>query len=159
MKIENKKGKTPAQTIISNTELILPAMSNLMNNLQGGQMMHFMDIAGALTCRKHAGCEVATVSVDRIEFKYPVKVGDVITITSKLIWVGRTSMKVKITVFSENLKSGETKLTNTAYFVFVALDENIHPVEVPKLLPQTKEEQEIFDFEQNLYEKLKLKNK
>lgn len=143
--------KTPEQTIVVKTELVLPAMANLMNNLQGGQMMHFMDIAGALTCRKHSRCEVATVAVDKIEFRHPVRVGEVITITSKLIWVGRTSMKVKINVISENLKSGETKMTNTAFFTYVALDDNSHPVLVPRLCPQTKDEQEEFDREQQAH--------
>lgn len=120
---ENSKmeSKTPEQTVVITMELILPAMANLMNNLQGGQMMHFMDIAGALTCRRHSGCEVATVTVDKIEFRYPVKVGEVVTITSKLICVGRTSMRVKICAASENLKSGTARLTNTAFFTYVAL--------------------------------------
>lgn len=150
--------KTPEQTIIVKTELIFPAMANLMNNLQGGQMMHFMDIAGALTCRKHSGFEVATVAVDKIEFRYPVKVGEVITITSKLIWVGKSSMKVKINVVSENLKSGETRTTNTAFFTYVALDDNARPVSIPRLCPQTQEEQEAFDREQRAYEKQKAMN-
>ena len=155
MNIDSNSSKTSEQSVVITTELILPAMANLMNNLQGGQMMHFMDIAGALTCRKHAGCEVATVAVEKIEFRYPVRVGEVITITSKLIWVGKTSMKVKITAVSENLKSGETKLTNTAYFTYVALDDNARPVPVPRLCPQTKEEQESFDCEEQLHGKQK----
>jgi len=150
-----KDAKTPEQTIVIKTELILPSMANLMNNLQGGQMMHFMDIAGALTCRRHSGYEVATVSVDKIEFKDSVKVGEVVTITSKLIWVGRSSMKVKIDAVSENLKSGKSRLTNTAYFTFVALDDFARPVCVPRLLPQTKEEIEIFNREQAEYERKK----
>lgn len=147
--------KTPEQTVVVTTELILPSMANFMNNLQGGQLMHFMDITGALTCRKHSGYEVATVAVDKIEFRYPVKVGEVVTITSKLIWVGKTSMKVKINVVSENLKSGETKTTNIAFFSYVALDDTGHPVLVPRLCPQTKEEQEVFDREQRAYEERK----
>ncbi len=150
--------KTPEQTIVIKTELILPAMANLMNSLQGGQMMHFMDIAGALTCRKHAGYEVATVAVDKIEFRHPVQVGEVITITSKLIWVGRTSMKVKINAVSENLKSGETKMTNTAFFTYVALDDNGHPVSVPRLCPQTEEEKNAFNSEQRAYDAQKVTN-
>ena len=150
-------GKTPEETVVITTELVLPAMANLMGNLQGGQMMHYMDIAGALTCRKHAGCEVATVTVDKIEFKFPVKVGEVITVTSKLIWVGRTSMKVKISVVSENLRLGLTRLTNTAFFTYVALDDDAHPVEVPRLLPETGEEREDFDREQRAYEAMKEK--
>ncbi len=145
--------RTPDESVVIKTELILPAMANLRNNLQGGQMMHFMDIAGALTCRRHSGCEVATVRVDSIEFQYPVKVGEIVTITSKLVWVGRTSMKVKIRAVSEDHKIRTCKLTNVAYFTYVALDEEGHPVEVPRLLPQTEEEKADFEREQREYEK------
>lgn len=147
--------KTPDQSVVITTELIFPSMANLMNNLQGGQMMHFMDITGALTCRKHSGCEVATVAVDKIDFRYPVRVGEVITLTSKMIWVGRSSMKVKITVISENLKSGESRQTNTAYFTYVALDDKSRPVAVARLCPQTKEEQDEFDREQEAHDRLR----
>ena len=150
-----KGSKMPEETVVVTTELILPAMANLMNNLQGGQMMHYMDIAGALTCRRHAGCEVATVSVEKIEFKYPVKVGEVITIMSKLIWVGKSSMKVKIEVISEDLKTGRTRITNTAFFTYVALDDDFRPVQVPRLSPQTEEEQEAYDREQRAHEEKK----
>jgi acyl-CoA hydrolase len=146
------QSKTPEQTVVIKTELVLPSMANLMNNLQGGQMMHFMDIAGALSCRRHAGCEVATVAVEKIEFRYPVKVGEVIILTSKLTWVGRSSMKVKISVISENLKLGETKLTNVAYFTYVALGDDGRPVTVPRLSPETQEEQDAFDCEQRSHE-------
>lgn len=151
---ENKslqKSMTPKQTVVIKTELILPAMTNLMNNLQGGQMMHFMDIAGALTCRRHAGSEVATVTVDKIEFKYPVKIGEIVTITSKLIWVGRTSMKVKICAVSEYVKKGTSRVTNTAFFIYVALDENGNPIPVPRLCPEMEEEKADFVREQQNY--------
>lgn len=150
-----KRSKTPGETVVITTELILPSMANLMNNLQGGQMMKFMDIVGALTCRKHAGCEVATVSVEKIEFKYPVRVGEVVTIKAKLVWVGKSSMKVRIEAVSENLRSGVTRLTNTAFFTYVALDDNCRPVPVPRLCPQTDEERAVFDSEQRAYEEQK----
>lgn len=139
------------------TELVLPAQANLLGNLLGGQLMHFMDIAGALTCRRHSGCEVATVAVDKLEFKHPVKVGEVITITSKLIWVGKTSMKVKIEVAAEDTKTHCSKITNTAFMTFVALGDDCSPVTVPPLLPQTDNEKANFDREQTRYMKMKQK--
>ena len=150
-------GRTPSESMAIMTELILPAQANLLGNLQGGQLMHYMDIAGALTCRRHSGHEVATVTVDRIEFRYPIHVGEVVTVTSKLVWVGRTSMKVRIVVGTEDFKTHQSKLTNTAYFTFVALDETDRPVMVPPLLPQTEQEKKDFEHEQEKYEARKHK--
>lgn len=146
-----QNGRKPEDSVTVMTELVLPNQTNFLGNLLGGQLMHFMDIAGALTCRRHSGCEVATVAVDKLEFKHPVRVGDVITITSKLIWVGRTSMKVKIDVVAEDTKLHSCLKTNTASFTFVALGEKCRPVPVVPLLPQTDEEKKAFEKEQRHY--------
>ncbi|MFT9055076.1 MAG: acyl-CoA thioesterase [Ethanoligenens sp.] len=159
--VEPKKvvqaGRTPEESVAIMTELILPAQANLLGNLQGGQLMHYMDIAGALTCRRHSGHEVATVTVDKIEFRYPIHVGEVVTVTSKLVWVGHTSMKVRIVVGTEDFKTHQSKLTNTAYFTFVALGDGDRPVTVPPLLPQTEQEKKDFAHEQAKYEARKQK--
>lgn len=150
-------GHTPRETVSVMTELVLPAQANLLGNLLGGQLMHLMDIAGALTCRRHAGTEVATVSVEGIEFKHPVHVGEIITVTSRMIWAGRTSMKVCIEVGAEDIREQTSILTNTAYFTFVALGNDGRPTPVPPLLPQTEEEKKLFAREQLLYEEKKAK--
>lgn len=150
-------GRTPEETVTVMTELVLPAQANLLGNLLGGQLMHLMDIAGALTCRRHAGSEVATITVEKIAFKEPVHVGEVITVTSRMIWAGHTSMKVRIVVGAEDVRAHTSKLTNTAYFTFVALGEDGRPTCVPPLLPQTEEEKRLFDREQKHYEARKAK--
>lgn len=144
-------GRTPQETVSIMTELVLPAQANLLGNLLGGQLMHLMDICGALTCRRHCGCEVATVSVDKIVFKHPIKVGQIITVTSNMVWVGHTSMKVRIEVGMEDMKDNTSTLTNTANFTFVALGDDGRPTEVPPLLPQTETEKAAFDKEQAHY--------
>jgi acyl-CoA hydrolase len=149
--------REPGESVVIMTELIMPAQANPLNNLMGGQMMHFMDIAGALACRRHAGHEVVTVTVERIEFRYPVRVGEVITLTAKLVWAGRTSMKVKIEVGSENIRTHTSRLTNTAFFTYVALDEDRKPIEVPRLVPRTPTEKADFEREQERYEQRKKK--
>lgn len=150
-------GRTPQETVSVMTELVLPAQANLLGNLLGGQLMHLMDIAGALTCRRHAGTEVATVSVEGIAFKQPVHVGEIITVTSRMIWAGRTSMKVRIEVGAEDIRAQTSILTNTAYFTYVALDGDGRPTPVPPLLPQTEEEKRLFMREQRRYEEKKAK--
>jgi acyl-CoA hydrolase len=149
--MSKQSGRTPQESVSIMTELVLPAQANLLGNLLGGQLMHLMDIAGALTCRRHSGCEVATVAVDKLEFKHPVKVGEIITVTSRMIWAGRSSMKVLIEVGAEDLKTHTAKLTNTASFTFVALNDDGQPTEVPPLTPQTDLEKAEFEKEQQRY--------
>jgi len=151
MQDHQKKAKTPSESVVIMTELVLPSQINLLNNLLGGQLMHWMDIAGALACKRHAGYEIATIAVDSIEFKHPVHLGGIITITAKLIWAGRTSMKTRITVSCEDVKLNTSIVTNTAYFTFVALDEQEKPTAIPALLPQTEEEKNDFACEQAQY--------
>ena len=85
--------------------------------------MYWMDIAGALVASRHSNRVVATVSIDNITFKHPVRMGEMVIIKAKLIYTGTTSMSVLVKVYAENLKSGNTILTNQAKMVFVALDE------------------------------------
>ncbi len=133
-------GKTPAASVVEMTELVLPNATNLLGNLLGGRMMHWMDIAGAMAAFRHSNRAVATIAVDCLDFKHPIHVGEIVTLKAKLIWVGRTSMEVVIRAFGENPMTGKTLLTNTAYFTFVALDENGKPTPVPVLSPESAEE-------------------
>ena len=143
--------RTPDESKVTMTELVLPAQTNPMGNLLGGQLMHLMDIAGALTCRRHSGWEVATVAVDSIEFRHPVRLGEIVTIHSRMIWVGRTSMKVRLEVGAEDTRRHISHLTTTAFYTYVALGDNGRPLPVPPLQPQTDADREAFDREQALY--------
>jgi acyl-CoA hydrolase len=144
-------GKTPEETKIFMTELVLPGMTNLLGNLLGGQMMHWMDIAGALCCMRHCNLQVATIAVEALEFRHPVRQGEMVSLMAKLIWTGRTSMKVKITALAENLATGATIVTNVAKFTFVAMDKEGCKTQVPPLLPQTDEEKADYDCEDTAY--------
>ena len=95
--------------------------------------MHWIDIAAALTASKHSGHIVATVSMDSLDFKHPVKLGEMVRLKSELLSVGNSSMKIKVTVWAENLQKGTVLKTNEATLVFVALDENERPTRVPRL--------------------------
>ncbi len=141
------KPKTPSQSEVTMSELVLPNDTNLLGNLIGGRLMYWMDIAGALVASRHSNRVVATVSIDNITFKHPVRMGEMVIIKAKLIYTGTTSMSVLVKVYAENLKSGNTILTNQAKMVFVALDEAGVPVPVPPLVPQTEEEKELYEEE------------
>ena len=115
-------------------ELVLPNDVNLLDNLKGGQLMHWIDIAAALAASKHSNCTVATVSVDKLDFKHPIRRGEMVKLHAELTEVGNTSMHIQVEVVAENLKTGAQMVTNEAHLVFVALDEQARPTRVPRLV-------------------------
>lgn len=125
--------KKVSDSIIEMTELVLPNDVNLLNNLKGGRLMHWIDIAAALTASKHSNHIVATVSMDSLDFKHPIRLGEMVKLVATLVSVGNTSMKIMVNVWAENLQTGNVVMTNEATLVFVALDGNGKPVRVPRL--------------------------
>ena len=138
--INSLEGKSPRLSQVEMTELVLPNDTNLLGNLLGGRLMHWIDIAGAMAASRHAERIVATVALDSLDFRHPVRMGELVILKAKITWTGRTSMEVSVSVFAENIKSGKTILTNKAFITFVALDESGKPVEVPPIIPETEEE-------------------
>lgn len=104
--------------------------------------MKLVDEAGALACMRHAQQRVVTVAVDRMTFRQPIRIGDLVTLAAEVSYVGRTSMEAEVQVVAENPIAGSALTTNTAYLVYVALDAEGSPVEVPGLLPETDAQQE-----------------
>lgn len=137
--------KTPSESIIEMKELVLPNDTNLLGNLLGGRLLHWMDIAGAMAAQRHSNSVVATVTIDSVDFKHPVKVGEIVTLKAKVTWVGRTSMEVIVDVTSENYLTGEVKTTNKAYITFVAVDRDGKPQEVPGLCVETFDERKEYE--------------
>jgi len=142
---QNTPGKPPAASQVEMTEMVLPNDANALGNLLGGRLMHWIDIAGAIVASRHSNRTVVTVAVDSLDFKEPIKVGELVILRGKITWSGRTSMEVAVDVYGENMKTGQRRLTNEAYLTFVALDEHGRPTPVPCVLPQTEEEQKAYD--------------
>lgn len=140
------KAKTPSESSVVMTELVIPNDTNLLGNLLGGRLMHWMDIAGAMAAQRHCNQIVATAEVDSVEFKKPVKLGEILTLKASVTWVGRTSLEVLVEVFSENYLTGDKQSTNRAYMTFVAIGADNRPTPVPPLVPETPEEK--CEFEQ-----------
>ena len=124
------EAKKISDSMVEMRELVLPNDANILGNLLGGRLLHWVDVAGAMAASRHAKSIVATVSIDSVEFKHPVKVGEMILLKARLTWVGRTSMEVLVEVCSENYLSGKQFLL-TEHITFVAVDENNKPVPVP----------------------------
>ena len=107
--------------------------------------MKLVDEAGALACMRHAQQRVVTVAIDRMTFRHPIKIGDVVVLEAEVGYVGRTSMEAEVKVFAENPVTGEKKATNIAYLVYVALDDSGNTIEVPKLLLESENEKTRFE--------------
>ncbi|HEX8377608.1 MAG TPA: acyl-CoA thioesterase [Pedobacter sp.] len=142
MSFEPKKA-SESFTIMN--ELVLPNDTNTLNNLMGGRLLHWMDIAAAISAQKHSNKIVVTASVDNVSFKKPIKLGDVITITAKVSRAFTTSMEVRLEVWAENIPSGVKAKSNEAYYTFIALDGDGKVTKVPELIPETEEEQHLFE--------------
>ena len=135
------KGKPVAVSRSEMAEVVLPAETNALGKLLGGHVMHLVDITAAMAASRHSNSYVVTASVDYIDFRNPINVGEIVILKSQVNRVFHTSMEVGVKVFSENPLTGERKHTTTAYVTFVALDQfTRQPKVVPPLIVRTSEE-------------------
>jgi acyl-CoA hydrolase len=122
-------------------EVVLPAITNPLGKLLGGHVMHLVDIAAAMAASRHSNSYVVTASVDYIDFRNPINIGEFVILKSQVNRVFHTSMEVGVKVFSENALTGERKHTTTAYVTFVAIDAATkQPKAVAPLVLKTAEE-------------------
>ncbi len=138
-------GKTVSASRTSIVQLMNPEHANNHGNVHGGWIMKLIDEAGGLACMRHAQRRVVTVAVDTLTFRKPILLGNLVTVTAELSYIGRTSMEVEVQVVAENVIHGTKVHTNTAYLVYVSLDDNGRTVPVPPLLPETDAERQRLD--------------
>jgi uncharacterized protein (TIGR00369 family) len=132
----NPKSVNHSRTTI--TELMIPSYANFGGKIHGGILLSLMDKVAYACAAKHAGTYCVTVTVDNVEFLAPVGVGELVSLTASVNYVGRTSLVVGIRVVSENIETGEVKHTNTSYFTMVAKGKDGKPQIVPPLLLENK---------------------
>lgn len=137
--------KKASESLTIMTELVLPNDTNIFGNLMGGRLMYWMDIAAALAAQKHCNAPVVTASVDNISFENPILLGNVVHIQAKVTRAFTSSMEVHMKVWGEDLKRQHKYKSNEAYYTFVALDPANKPQPVPQLVPETEEEQKLFE--------------
>jgi acyl-CoA hydrolase len=138
----SKRKKTPSESFVSMTELVLPNDTNTLNNLMGGRLMHWMDIVSAIAAQKHSNRIVVTASVDNISFKHPIQLGNVVTLRARVTRAFNSSMEVRIDVDAEDVPANRKVESNSAYFTFVAVDQSGRPIDVPEVEPETELEKE-----------------
>jgi acyl-CoA hydrolase len=122
-------------------QIIMPPHVNGMNRLFGGQLMAWIDIAAAVEARRHTGRQVITAAVDNLSFLSPAFLDETACLEARVTWTGKTSLEVRVDSFAESL-SGSKRMINRAYLVFVALDDEGKPAQVPPFEPQTDGEKE-----------------
>jgi len=125
-------------------EIVLPNDANVLGNMLGGRVMHLIDIAGALTASRHCNSYVVTASVDYLDFRFPIRVGEFIILKASVNRVFRTSMEVGVKVFSENVLTGERRHTSSAYATYVALGADRAPHPAPALILETEDDRRRF---------------
>ncbi|TFH36067.1 MAG: acyl-CoA thioesterase, partial [Anaerolineales bacterium] len=129
--LEAKPVKSSRVTL---SQLMQPEHANLRGDVHGGWIMKLVDEAGALAAMRHAQCRVVTVAIDQMMFHEPIRIGHLVMLHAELTYVGRTSMEARVEVIAEDPVTGVQSHTNTAYLVYVALDDERQPHPVPKLL-------------------------
>ncbi len=126
------------------SEIMMPQHANVLGHVFGGVILSMMDKTAAVAAIRPARGNCVTVSVDRVDFREPIHVGDLVVMHASVNYAGRTSMEVGVRVEAENLISGVRRHTNSCYVTFVAIDRNGRPVEVPKVIPETDLERRRF---------------
>lgn len=137
--------KTSADSLTIMTEMVMPNDTNALNNLMGGNLLRWMDVAGGICARRHANATCVTTSVDNVSFKSPIHLGEIVTITAKVSRAFNTSLEVHLTVHAEDNDQHRRRKCNEAYLTFVGLDTHGYKIPVPKFKPTTEEEQKHYD--------------
>jgi acyl-CoA hydrolase len=127
------------------SELMMPQHANNLGHVFGGVILSMMDKAAAIAAIRHGRRNVVTASIDRVDFREPVRVGDLVVMHASVNFVGRSSMEVGVRVEAEDLLTGNRRHTNSCYLTFVAIDKDGRPVEVPLLMPETPDEERRFN--------------
>ncbi|MBP8598639.1 MAG: acyl-CoA thioesterase [Selenomonas sp.] len=149
-----------AQNKIVISQVMMPSQTNPNGNVHGGEIMKMMDSTAYAASRKYARANVVTARVDELEFHLPILIGDLVTCTAEIVFVGHSSMEVAVNVDVEDLdQEGRPQRALTAYFTMVALDRNSRPKAVPPLILDTDEAKYAFEDGRLRYEAHKERKK
>lgn len=135
-------GKPVSSSRSQMVEVVLPNDANPLGYMLGGRVMHLIDIAGAIAGHRHAGSYLVTASVDYLDFRNPIRIGELIVLKSSVNRVFDTSMEVGVKVFSENILTRERLHTSSAYLTYVAVDDNMQRHSIPPLILETEEDRQ-----------------
>jgi acyl-CoA hydrolase len=136
-----RPSKTVKESQHESSEIMMPGHANNLGHVFGGVVLAMMDKTAAVAAIRHARCTCVTASIDRVDFREPIHLGDLVVMHASVNYVGRTSMEIGVRVEAEDLLSGKRRHTNSCYLTFVAVDADGRPVEVPDIVPESPDEQ------------------
>lgn len=138
--------KTVSRSKVEMIELVLPNDTNILGNLLGGRLMHWIDIAAALAAARHCNNVAVTASVDDLNFHHPIKLGDIVRLKAAVNRAFNTSMDIGVRVEVEEISTGDITHTNSAYLTFVSIDNDTKkPAKVPEIIPETEVEKRRYE--------------
>ncbi len=140
-----RETKLASETFATTSKIILPNDTNTLGNLMGGQLLNWMDINAAISAQRHCRRVVVTAAVNNVSFNKAIKLGDIVTIESKVSRSFGSSMEVFLDVSVENHRTGVRTYCNEAIYTFVAVDQVGQPITVPELIPETELEKERYN--------------
>jgi acyl-CoA hydrolase len=135
----------PQITTTEMTELVTPIMANLSGKMHGGELLKLLDKVALSCAMRYSSFYCVTLSVDKVVFREPVYIGEMITFVANVNYTGKTSMEIGIKVVAENLKEKSVRHTNTCYFTMIAVDDEGKPTKVPQLKIKCEEQQRRWD--------------
>tara|TARA_R110002073_G_scaffold279026_1_gene442963 strand:+ start:222012 stop:222524 length:513 start_codon:yes stop_codon:yes gene_type:complete len=139
------KARTAKESLTILTDMVLPAETNALNNLFGGELLARMDRACSIAAQRHSKRIVVTASVNHVAFNKAVPIGSVVSIEAKVSRAFSSSMEIYADVWTEDRESGQKTKVNEGIYTFVAVDRTGSPVKVPELIPETSLEKERYD--------------
>ncbi|UCD23225.1 MAG: acyl-CoA thioesterase [Gemmatimonadota bacterium] len=127
------------------SELMMPNMANNLGNVFGGVILSLIDRAAAVAAARHARGPCVTVAIERVEFREPIHLGELVIAKANVNYVGRTSLDVGVRVEAENLSTGKRRHTNSCHLTFVAIDSEGRPKPVAPVVPKTHREKQWYE--------------
>ena len=138
-------GRPVRESRVTLSQLMGVTDANPLGNVHGGIIMKLCDEAGGMAGTRFARRPVVTVSVDSMTFHSAVNIGNLLTVQAEVTWTGHTSLETRVVVTAEDVLTGQRTHTNSAYFAYVALDEEGNPTPVPPLICETESERQLFE--------------
>lgn len=142
---DSRPSRAVSESEHETSEIMMPQHANNLGHVFGGVILSMMDRSAAVAAIRHARMTCVTASIDRVDFREPVRLGDLVIMKSSVNFVGKTSMEIGVRVESEEITTGRRRHTNSCYLTFVAVDRDGRPVPIPAIRPETAEQQRRHD--------------
>ena len=138
-------GRKVSESQHTTSELMMPQDANILGHVFGGALLALVDKCAAVAAFRHARSACVTASIDRVDFREPIHLGDLVVLHASVNFAGRTSMEVGVRVEAEDIISGRRRHTNSCYLTFVAVDRNGRPMPVPQVIAETDDERRRYE--------------